>query len=103
MFSGKLVFGIAVSVVALIGVHEFCKAMSNAGYRPVRLLAYISCLGLFYIALKEYTADFWLFLNKPGGAVVTAQYASQIGADGYAPDAPGCVEAVRAAIERSAK
>jgi 5-methyltetrahydrofolate--homocysteine methyltransferase len=38
-----------------------------------------------------------------GGAVVTAQYASQIGADGYAPDAPGCVEAVRAAIERSAK
>jgi 5-methyltetrahydrofolate--homocysteine methyltransferase len=38
-----------------------------------------------------------------GGAVVTAQYANDIGADGYAPDAPGCVEAVRAAIERSAK
>jgi len=36
-----------------------------------------------------------------GGAVVTAEYASEIGADGYAPDAPGCVEAVRCAIERS--
>jgi 5-methyltetrahydrofolate--homocysteine methyltransferase len=34
-----------------------------------------------------------------GGAVVTAQYAHDIGADGYAPDAPGCVDAVRRAIE----
>jgi 5-methyltetrahydrofolate--homocysteine methyltransferase len=32
-----------------------------------------------------------------GGAVVTADWASSIGA-GYAPDAPGCVEAVRAAM-----
>lgn len=35
-----------------------------------------------------------------GGAVVTATYASEIGADGYAADAPGCVDAVRRAIER---
>ena len=34
-----------------------------------------------------------------GGAVVTDEYASSIGADGYAPDAPGCVEAVRLAVE----
>jgi methanogenic corrinoid protein MtbC1 len=32
-----------------------------------------------------------------GGAVVTADYARSIGA-GYAEDAPGCVEAVRAAL-----
>lgn len=32
-----------------------------------------------------------------GGAVVTAEYAASIGA-GYAADAPGCVEAVRAAV-----
>ena len=35
-----------------------------------------------------------------GGAVVTAGYAEDIGADGYAADAPGCVDAVRRAIER---
>ncbi len=35
-----------------------------------------------------------------GGAVVTSQYAHDIGADGYAADAPGCVDAVRRAIER---
>jgi 5-methyltetrahydrofolate--homocysteine methyltransferase len=38
-----------------------------------------------------------------GGAVVTARYASDIGADGYAADAPGCVDAVRRAIERSVR
>jgi 5-methyltetrahydrofolate--homocysteine methyltransferase len=35
-----------------------------------------------------------------GGAVVTEQYAHDIGADGYAADAPGCVDAVRRAVER---
>jgi 5-methyltetrahydrofolate--homocysteine methyltransferase len=35
-----------------------------------------------------------------GGAVVTAQYARDIGADGYSADAPGCVDEVRRAIER---
>lgn len=30
-----------------------------------------------------------------GGAVVTAEWAASVGASGYAPDAPGCVEAVR--------
>jgi len=35
-----------------------------------------------------------------GGAVVTAEWASSIGA-GYSSDAPGCVEAVRAAVART--
>lgn len=35
-----------------------------------------------------------------GGAVVTAQWAASIGA-GYSSDAPGCVEAVRAAVTRT--
>jgi 5-methyltetrahydrofolate--homocysteine methyltransferase len=34
-----------------------------------------------------------------GGAVVTKEWADSVGA-GYAEDAPGCVEAVRAAISR---
>jgi 5-methyltetrahydrofolate--homocysteine methyltransferase len=36
-----------------------------------------------------------------GGAVVTAEWAAEIGADGYAADAPGCVEFVRTLIERT--
>ena len=38
-----------------------------------------------------------------GGAVVTAAWASEIGADGYSADAPGCVETVRGLIERTAR
>jgi methanogenic corrinoid protein MtbC1 len=33
-----------------------------------------------------------------GGAPVTAEYAAQIGADGYAPDAATAVGAARAAV-----
>jgi methanogenic corrinoid protein MtbC1 len=36
-----------------------------------------------------------------GGAVVTGEWASHIGA-GYSKDAPGCVEAVRAAVAAGA-
>jgi 5-methyltetrahydrofolate--homocysteine methyltransferase len=38
-----------------------------------------------------------------GGAVVTAAWAAEIGADGYSADAPGCVETVRGLIERTAR
>jgi len=38
-----------------------------------------------------------------GGAVVTQAWATEIGADGYAADAPGCVESVRTLIERTAR
>jgi 5-methyltetrahydrofolate--homocysteine methyltransferase len=34
-----------------------------------------------------------------GGAVVTAEWAESIGASGYAPDAPGCVDAVSSRLE----
>jgi 5-methyltetrahydrofolate--homocysteine methyltransferase len=37
-----------------------------------------------------------------GGAVVTAEWAASIGA-GYAADAPGCVDAVRSAVEGGAR
>jgi 5-methyltetrahydrofolate--homocysteine methyltransferase len=37
-----------------------------------------------------------------GGAVVTAEWAEQVGA-GYSADAPGCVEAVRAAVSEGAR
>lgn len=48
-------------------------------------------------ALKESEPDRPVLV---GGAVVTASWADEIGADGYAPDAPGCVETVRTLVER---
>ncbi len=45
-------------------------------------------------AVRERVAGMPVFV---GGAVVTAEWAEPIGA-GYSADAPGCVDAVRAAI-----
>ncbi len=45
-------------------------------------------------ALREARSDVPVFV---GGAVVTGEWAAQVGA-GYAADAPGCVEAVRAVL-----
>lgn len=36
-----------------------------------------------------------------GGAPTTQEWASKIGADGYAPDAPSAVRVARALIEKS--
>jgi 5-methyltetrahydrofolate--homocysteine methyltransferase len=47
-------------------------------------------------ALKDARASRPVFV---GGAVVTPEWAASVGADGYAADAPGCVEAVRSRIE----
>ncbi|MDZ4170135.1 MAG: homocysteine S-methyltransferase family protein [Coriobacteriia bacterium] len=50
------------------------------------------------VAVRAAQPDTAIFV---GGAVVTPEWAQQVGA-GYAPDAPGCVRAVRQAIERKA-
>ncbi len=38
-----------------------------------------------------------------GGAVVTREYARAIGADGYAADAPGCVDVVSRVVEEASR
>lgn len=46
MLLGREVFGIAIFLLSWIGIYEFYKAMSGAGYKPVKLLGYIACLAL---------------------------------------------------------
>jgi methanogenic corrinoid protein MtbC1 len=50
------------------------------------------------LAVREAAPQVPVFV---GGAVVTGEWASHIGA-GYSKDAPGCVEAVRAAVAAGA-
>lgn len=49
MFLGKYAFGAVVFLLALIGIHEFYNAMKSGGYKPVRIMGYISCLPLLYL------------------------------------------------------
>jgi len=49
-FSG-ISIGVAIFLLALIGMHEFYSAISNIGYKPVRTIGYAACLPILMIAL----------------------------------------------------
>jgi phosphatidate cytidylyltransferase len=51
---GHIAFGIAVFLIAIVGMYEFYNAVSAAGHRPVRIPGYLSCLPIFFIGLEGY-------------------------------------------------
>ncbi len=52
VYSGKIALSIGVFIVSLIGVYEFYNAVSNVGYKPVRMIGYISCVPVILIGLN---------------------------------------------------
>lgn len=52
MSLGPEVLGVGISILALIGIHEFYNSVSNAGNRPVRVIGYISCIPLFLTGIS---------------------------------------------------
>jgi len=48
MYLGSTAVGLAIFTLALIGIHEFYKALEKSGYKPVYALGYLSCLALLY-------------------------------------------------------
>lgn len=48
MYLGSTAIGIAVFILALIGIHEFYNALEKSGFKPVYALGYFSCLTLLY-------------------------------------------------------
>lgn len=53
MFSGKYALGLVVFLLALIGMHEFYDAMKSGGYKPVRIVGYLSCFALIFLIFGE--------------------------------------------------
>lgn len=52
MLLGREAIGLAVFVLALLGIHEFYGAARNGGYNPVYPLGYIACLPMLYPAVS---------------------------------------------------
>lgn len=52
VYLGGIAIGIAVSVLAFIGIIEFYKALSKSGFKPVYALGCISCVPLLYAAVS---------------------------------------------------
>jgi phosphatidate cytidylyltransferase len=53
MFLGRDALGIFVFILALISIHEFYGAMESGGYKPVRVIGYLSSLSLLYLIFYE--------------------------------------------------
>lgn len=50
MFSNSImIFNLALTIIALIGISEFYNAFKNKNVRPVAILGYIVTLGLFFV------------------------------------------------------
>ncbi|HEX2944573.1 MAG TPA: phosphatidate cytidylyltransferase [Clostridia bacterium] len=55
MYLGSTAIGIAVFILALIGIHEFYNALEKIGFKPVYLVGYLSCLMLLYPVVSSLT------------------------------------------------
>jgi hypothetical protein len=55
MYLGSTAVGLAIFVLALVGIHEFYNALEKAEYKPVYFLGYLSCLTLLYPVVSSWT------------------------------------------------
>lgn len=54
MYLGGTAVGLAIFLLALVGIHEFYNALEKAGYKPVYFLGYLSCLTLLYPVVSSF-------------------------------------------------
>ena len=52
MFLGSEALGAAVFILALIGLHEFYRALENGGYKPVKSIGYLVVSRLIVFELQ---------------------------------------------------
>lgn len=51
VYLGGTAIGIAIFLLAVVGMYEFFKALSKGGYKPVFFAGYLACFPLLYLAL----------------------------------------------------
>jgi len=69
VYLGETAIGVAVSLLAFMAMTEFNNALNKGGYKPVKIISYISCLPLLYIALRKVPAS---GLLTEGGDILLA-------------------------------
>ncbi len=100
---GMMWKGAAIEVIDLgtnVAPERFVAAAREHDARVIGLSALLTTtmVGMRDVVAAVRAADLVDVKVIVGGAPVTAEFASQIGADGYAPDAAAAVEAVKALV-----
>ena len=49
---GKIAIGVSIMFLAVIGLNEFYNAVGNAGYKPIKIIGYMSSSALLFIGVK---------------------------------------------------
>lgn len=57
VYLGNQAIGMAVFVIAVIGMREFYRALEKGGYKPVCAAGFAACLPLLYIAFSDMLPD----------------------------------------------
>lgn len=52
VYAGKIAIGIAVFLLAVVGIHELYRAFDKIGFKPVYAAGYASCLLLLYPVIQ---------------------------------------------------
>ncbi|MDF2524824.1 MAG: phosphatidate cytidylyltransferase [Clostridiales bacterium] len=63
VFSGRTILGLGIFVLALIGMHEYYNAISNSGYKPVRILGYLMCTPILFLGITEGFEKFGMYIE----------------------------------------
>ena len=61
----KFIGNILVTLLAIGGTNEFIKAMEKGGYKPLKAIPYLTCLGLLFVngesSIMAYKISFSIF------------------------------------------
>lgn len=52
VWSGYIVLGVSIFILSLIGITEFYNAVENIGYKPIRIIGYVSCVPVLFISFN---------------------------------------------------
>ncbi|TYQ13032.1 UNVERIFIED_CONTAM: phosphatidate cytidylyltransferase [Acetivibrio alkalicellulosi] len=63
VLAGKVVLSLAVSLICIVALNEFYKSISDAQYRPVKSIGYLSCLGLFLLGFEYSLSELKTYLE----------------------------------------
>jgi phosphatidate cytidylyltransferase len=63
VFSGSFFVSASIFLLSLIGIFEFYNAVSNVGYKPVRVFGYLACLPIIVVGFKTSNRHFTDYLD----------------------------------------
>jgi phosphatidate cytidylyltransferase len=52
VYSNETVLGVSIFILSLIGIHEYYNAIAMAGYKPLKIAGYITCLPILLLSFN---------------------------------------------------